>query len=79
MKKEMNLKTKSTLFRLKSTMNKIQDSSYAYSKINKDYPTEMLDQETATQIIKIFEDIIFDLQGELKKYENTNHTNKVLE
>ena len=75
----MKLETEAKLLRLKSTMNKVQDSSFAYSRIYQKYPMHTLDEEKATQFIKVIEDILADLQNELKKYENKNSSYKNME
>ena len=66
----MNIQTQTKLLRLKSLLNQISDVSYAFNRINQQYPLNSLDDDKrAHEVISAYVQLLSDVQESIKNYE----------
>lgn len=67
---KITLNTKQTILLLRSVLGTIADASYSFSKINREYPLDTLDETKGKQIATFYMKLIRDVLNSLKPYEN---------
>lgn len=67
----MNLTTETQLLKLKSIFNQISDASYSFSRLNKQYPIDSLDEETAKKVISAYVQFLENVRDAIKNYEKS--------
>jgi len=73
----MNLELRSKLLRAKSLLNKLSDTSYAYSNISKDYPfTNVSTDKEAEKLLAVYQQLIDDVVSSAKNYEQGKKNQK---
>ncbi len=73
----MDIELQSKVLHLKSVMNRINDTSYAYSQISRNFPYQAATtNEDLEKIHKAYESLLLELISYLKttNYANTNLT-----
>jgi len=66
----MKLKLKAELLRAKSILNKVSDTSYAYSQLEKDFGvTNVQESETAKELLHAYNQLIEDLKQSIVSYK----------
>jgi len=69
----MKLKLKAELLRAKSILNKVSDTSYAYSQLEKDFGvTNVQDSEMAKELLDAYNQLIQDLKQTVTVYKSEN-------
>jgi len=66
----MKLKLKAELLRAKSILNKVSDTSYAYSQLEKDFGvTNVQDSKMAKELLHAYNQLIEDLKQSIISYK----------
>jgi hypothetical protein len=69
----MKIKLKKNLFRAKSVLNKVSDTSYTYSQLERDFrPNDITDEKIAKQVLEAYNELINDLKLVINNYEPEN-------
>jgi hypothetical protein len=74
----MSIELHSKLLKLKAILNKINDTSYAYSQLSRQFPySAVRSDDELKKIITAYDSLIYDLISYLKttNYENKNNKN----
>lgn len=66
----MNLKQQREIYRLRLVLHTIADASFAYSRLNKSYPIDTVDESNADQLIEAYRDLIQSVSNSVDSYEN---------
>lgn len=65
----MNIELQARLLKLKGFLNEINHISYSYSKIGKEIPYDQLNNETAKQVISVYENLLEQTKAVILKYK----------
>mgnify|MGYP001561245606 CR=1 FL=1 len=64
----MEIELQAKLLKLKGQLNEISHISFSYSRMEKQYPLHSLDENTARQLIKIYEDLLSNVKNLISVY-----------
>lgn len=64
----MKISTQTKLMQLRSHLNTVSDVSYAFTKMNRQYPLDSLDEETAKEVIIAYTQLLNDISDMVKSY-----------
>jgi len=65
----MKIKTQTKLMQLRSILNTVSDVSYAFNKLNKQYPLDSLGEGTAQEVMSAYGALLDDVTEVIKNYE----------
>lgn len=65
----MKIQIQSNLLKLKQVLNQVSDISYAFNRMNKEYPIDTLTDSEAEEIIGAYTRLLKDLGVALENYE----------
>jgi hypothetical protein len=70
---KMDIELQSKLLRLKGILNSVSHVSFSYSRIEKEHPMMGLNNEQAKNIIKAYEQLLFDLKNLIMNNEQLSN------
>lgn len=70
----MDIELQAKLLRLKGFLNEINHISYTYSQMGRNYPMNEMDDEKATQLIKVYTDLLDSVSNLILNYGKQNST-----
>jgi len=68
----MDIELQAKLLKLKGFLNEINHVSYTYSQLGRNYPMNTMSNSKATQLIKIYDDLLQQVKSLILKYDNQN-------
>ena len=65
---KLTLPTQEKILRLRNLLSQVSSASFAFSKINRDYPLDNLDEENGLAVISFYENLIKSTLTALENY-----------
>ena len=71
---KLPLKTTRKLIELRNLLDSVSQISWSFSVLNKQHPISEVVEDTATELISAYEDLLAQVQGIVERYDKSNGT-----